>query len=206
MAVKLHRGRHDGIIHVICQAPHYSQITRRWNSKASTYVRMCCAKIKPPSNPLTLSGLTSNPLKNKEVTRCKEAPLLNVHTWKGTRHTGPTSISSGRHRMCPLKLPLTLSSGLNTCWNPPCIKTHVQTLLSNAEMLTHVIFFEHMLAHEQTPSIKLVSKQTRRGLEHLCGAVYQMLVLKWFLYVFTLWLDLMRKHVNISPGLGGKWF
>lgn len=24
--------------------------------------------------------------------------------------------------MCPLKLPLTLSSGLNTCWNPPCIK------------------------------------------------------------------------------------
>lgn len=38
-----------------------------------------------------------------------------------------------------------------------------------------------------------------------------MLVLKWFLYVFTQWSELMRKHVNISlePGqeviLGSLW-
>lgn len=31
-----------------------------------------------------------------------------------------------------------------------------------------------------------------------------MLVLKWFLYVFTQWSELMQEHVNISPDWAGS--
>ena len=47
-------------------------------------------------------------------------------------------------------------------------------------------------------------KTNKRALEHLCGAIYQMLVLKWFVYVFTQRSELMQKHVNISPDWAGS--
>lgn len=47
--------------------------------------------------------------------------------------------------------------------------------------------------HQSAHSKKVLST-------YVCGAICQGSVLKRFLYVFTQWLELMRKHVNFSLG------
>lgn len=100
---------------------------------------------------------------------------------------------------------LTVSSGTSACEKNP-VSTHVQTQANLHEEIHTSTYsckcwYTKTLSRHQSTSNKI----NKWGLEHLLGAIYQMLlVLKWFLYVFTQWSELMRKHVNISPDWAGS--
>lgn len=98
-------------------------------------------------------------------------------------------------------------------WKQPYLSTEVETQATlHEEMLLCLktcrhtstnsckCWYTNTLSHHQSTH----DKTNKGGLEHLHEAIYQMFISKWFVYVFTQWLKLMRKHVNISPKWAGS--